>query len=264
MPPRPLRLHRRFIPAALIAVVVAAFGGGTASAVFVPDSVAYIQNAGSTEGLGAFNGSIAVDVLSPTSATIQITLTNLSPIANGGYITGFAFNDPNSSSKGNIGTVTSFSQSYTPAGAPPANNMALIGDPTFNNTISGSPFGSFDIGAAVGGDLLGGGSPQPGVEVNQTGVFTFEVEGSSLNKLTAGNILNTLSTGGVAFMVRFRGFEDGGSDKVIAGVLCDPPPPPPPPPPPGAVPAPAGIVLGLIGLGTCLGRGLRRRSPTVV
>ena len=138
--------------------------------------------------------------------------------------------------------------------------MLLIGNPTFDNTISGSPYGSFDIGAAVGGDLLGGGAPQPGVEVGQTGTFLFTVSGTNLDKLTSANILNTLSTGGASFMVRFRGFTDGSSDKVLSGVIC----PPPLPPPTGAVPAPAGLLLGIIGVGCLLGRSVRRKTAAAV
>lgn len=237
---------------------------GLARAAFIPDSITYIQGTTGTSGPGYFTGSVAVDNLSTTSAVIRVSLANTSPIANGGFITGFAFNDPNSTTKGNISTVTSFSQSYSPAGAPPANNMLLIGTPTFDNTISGSPYGSFDIGAAVGGDLLGGGAPQPGVEVGQTGTFLFTVSGTNLDKLTSANILNTLSTGGAAFMVRFRGFTDGSSDKVLSGVICPPPLPPPPPPRPGAVPAPAGLLLGIIGVGCLLGRSVRRKTAAAV
>jgi hypothetical protein len=258
MPTRPLRRARKQLLVAFMATALVLSTSMSAKADFIPDSTAYIQGTAGTSGPGYFTGSIAVDVTSTTSAVIQVSLTNTSPISNGGYITGFAFNDPNSSTRGNIGTVTSFTQSYSPAGAPPANNMVLIGDPTFNNTISGSPYGSFDIGAAVGGDLLGGGAPQPGVEVGQTGVFTFTVNGTNLNKLTAQNILDSLSTSGAAMMVRFRGFNNGMSDKVIAGEICYPPPPPPSPPP-SSVPAPGGLLLGLIGAGCFLGR-IRKRT----
>ena len=247
-----------------LSVVALTLSSGLARAAFIPDSITYIQGTTGTSGPGYFTGSVAVDNLSTTSAVIRVSLANTSPIASGGFITGFAFNDPNSTSKGNISTVTSFSQSYSPAGAPPANNMLLIGTPTFDNTISGSPYGSFDIGAAVGGDLLGGGTPQPGVEVGQTGTFLFTVSGTNLDKLTSANILNTLSTGGASFMVRFRGFTDGSSDKVLAGVICPPPLPPPPPPRPGAVPAPAGLLLGIIGVGCLLGRSVRRKTAAAV
>lgn len=40
--------------------------------------------------------------------------------------------------------------------------------------------------------------------------------------------------------------------------------PPPPPPPPGVVPAPAGLLLGIIGVGCLLGRSVRRKAATVI
>ncbi len=250
----------RHLIVSLATIAVTALAVYPAKADFVANSTAYFQASGvSTEGIGDFEGKIEVQNISSTSAVIQVTITNISPAANGGFITGFAFNNPASTTNGNITNVTSFSQSYNPEGAPPANVMSLSGgssDPSknFNNNISGSPYGSFDIGAAVGGDLLGGGAPQPGIEVGQTGVFTFNVTGSYLNLLTAMGIITASSTDGTAGMiVRFRGFDDGGSDKVISGQVS------------GAevVPAPPAVVLAGIGLAGCLfGRSLRRKPVT--
>lgn len=264
-----VRLRRRLFAAALLGGASVFATPSSAEAAFTPNSIVSIGGTDSTSGPGYFSGTIAVDNISNSQAVIQVTLTNTSPAGNGGYITGFAFNDPNSSSRGNISSVTSFTQSYTPLGSPPYSNMTLIGGSSFQNTINASPYGSFDIGAATGGSFLGSGTPLPGIEVGQTGTFTFTVSGSSLNNLTAARLMATMSSGGsksAAMLVRYRGFDDGASDKVVAGIICDPvppppPPPPSPPPPPNAVPAPAGAVLGLIGLGSCLfGRVVRRRN----
>jgi hypothetical protein len=260
----PVRLCRRLIAAALLGGTSFVATPDTAQGAFVADSMVTITGDSSTSGPGYFSGTVAVDNISPNTAVIQITLTNTSPVANGGYITAFAFNDPNSSGKGNISTVTSFTQSYAPLGNPPDSQMTLIGGPTYTNTISGSPYGSFDIGAATGGDFLGSGSPLPGIEVGQTGTFTFTVSGTNLDKLTAAGIMSTLSQGGnqsAALLVRFRGFANGDSDKVVAGVNG------PPVVPQETVPAPPGVLLGLIGLGGCLlGRAFRRRvaAPAAV
>lgn len=258
----PVRRPRRWIAAALITATAVFTSAAPARAAFVADSLAYIEGTGGSSGPGYFSGSVAVDNINTTTAVIRITLTNTSPAANGGFITGFAFNDPNSSTRGNISTVTSFTQSYNPAGSPPANEMMLIGGSSFTNTISGSPYGSFDIGAATGGSFLGGGTPLPGIEVDQTGTFEFTVTGTNLHRLTAARLMDTYSTGGsksAPFLVRFRGFEDGSSDKVVGGITCDPPPPPPPPTG-GEVPAPPAVLLGLIGVGGgLLGRVVRRR-----
>ncbi|MBM3983002.1 MAG: hypothetical protein FJ304_22565 [Planctomycetes bacterium] len=205
---------------------------------------------------GLFTGTVSVTNQTTTSAVITVKLTNVSPAANGGYITGLAFNDPNSTAKGNIGTVTSFAPSYTPA---TGQSFSLLGAPTYNNSVATSPYGNFDVGAAVGGDWLGGGMPQDGLAVGQTGTFVFNVTGTSMLNLSAANILAAMSSNGTAgFAVRFRGFKDGSSDKDIAGVIC---PPPPPPPPPGVVPAPPGLVLAGMGFGCLvLGRLRLRRK----
>ena len=203
---------------------------------------------------GLFTGSLSVTNQTTTSAVITAQLTNTSPPSNGGYITGFAFNDPNVNSKGNVNGVTSFAPSYSPAAG---QAFTLIGGPSYSNTVSTSPYGYFDIGAAVGGNWLGGGMPSDGLAVGQTGTFTFLVTGTGLNNLTAANMLAAMSSNGTAgFVVRFRGFADGTSDKDIAGVVT---PPPPPPPPPTAIPAPPGLVLAGMGFGCLLLGRLRSR-----
>ena len=204
---------------------------------------------------GLFTGSLSVTNQTTTSAVITAQLTNTSPPSNGGYITGFAFNDPAKTAKGDISGVTSFTPSYSPA---TGQQFSLLGGGTsFVNGISTSPYGFFDIGAAVGGNWLGGGMPSDGLAVGQTGTFTFLVTGTGMNNLTAANLLAAMSSNGTAgFVVRFRGFADGSSDKDIAGVVT---PPPPPPPPPTAIPAPPGLVLAGMGFGCLLLGRLRSR-----
>jgi hypothetical protein len=242
-------------PVLLLRTLVAAVVG---LALLAPGAVrADMVNIGESTLPGIFTGSLSVTNQTTTSAVITVQLTNISPAANGGYLTGLAFNDPNSFSKGNISSVTSFSTSYSP---PTGQAFSLLGAPTFNNSVPTSPYGSFDIGAAVGGDWLGGGQPSDGLAVGETGTFTFVVSGTSLNKLTAANILAAMSSKGTAgFVVRFRGFNDGSSDKDIAGVICEPPPPPPPP---SGVPAPPGVVLAGMGFGCLLLGRLRLRRTT--
>src|SRR5262245_58562546 len=67
---------------------------------------------GDTELPGRFTGSVEVKNQTTTSAVIEITLTNTSPVANGGYITGFAFNNPGLDAQGNISGVNSFGAAY--------------------------------------------------------------------------------------------------------------------------------------------------------
>lgn len=252
--------RRGLATAVLVAAAVAA--PGSARAAFVADSLVNIAGTPSTSGPGYFTGSIAVDNISATTASVQVKLTNTSPVANGGFITGFAYNLPGSISGA---TLTS---TYNPA---TGQNFNLIGGGTYKNTVrdysddlNSSPFGRFDIGAAVGGDLLGTGTPSNGLAPTESGTFTFTLTSSTynLNQLTAQVLMNTLSAASngsstAAFLVRFRGFCDGSSDKVVGGTTDTPPPPPPPP---GAVPAPPAVVLLGLGALCVLGRKVRRRA----
>jgi len=197
-------------------------------------SIVQINGGGSSslEGLGSFTGSIeysTADAFS-TTGTLVITLTNTSAPANGGFITGFLFN---------IGGADSSASATLASGTHPFTNCTGGG-------LSGSPFGDYDAGAALGGSFLGGGSPNPGIGVGDTGVFTFDVSASDAGALTALDFLN----GGPLdfnFLVRFRGFENGGSDKVGAVV----------------VPLPPALGLGLVGLvGAAIAAARAKRRGT--
>jgi hypothetical protein len=181
--------------------------------------------------LGSFTGDFSYD---PVTGTITVALTNTSPAANGGYLTSFAINNPD-------GAITGVTLDSTDP------NFALLGIGTLDNTIKASPFGKFDIGASsTKAQLLGGGKPSFGIAPNRSATFTFSVIGGE--GLYLQDFLNELSSnpggGGAQFFIaRFRGFADGGSDKV----------------PGTAVPLPPTLILfvtGLVGL-VGLGRNLR-------
>jgi hypothetical protein len=210
-----------------------------------------ISIADTTNVPSQFDGTVSVTNQTTTSAVITIQLTNTSASPTAGYITGLAFNNPGTTAQGNITNVTSLSTTFAPSAG---QNFTLIGGPTFNNTIAANPYGAFDIGAAVGGDWLGGGNPTVGIAPTQSGTFTFAVTGQHLNNLTAANLLAAMSdscTDPVAgFAIRLRGID--GSYKDIAGRVSDPNPPPP-----SGVPVPPSAVLAGLGLG-CLVLGRLR------
>lgn len=248
--------------AAVLAGLAALAAPGSARAAFVADSMVYVQSSAPTAGPGYFTGTVAVDNISKTSASVQITLTNTSPLANGGYLTALAFNLP--------GTITSASltTSYNPNTAQSFNLIGGVTSATpkgdFSNDVTTGPLGTLDIGAAVGPDWHSSGTASNGLAPGETGTFTFTLNGSSsnLNNLTAQALMDLLSvasggSGRAALAVRFRGFSGNpDNDKVVGGVVC---PPPPTNPPGGAVPAPPGVLLGLLGAGCLFGRKFRRR-----
>jgi hypothetical protein len=188
---------------------------------------------GGTGTLGTFSGTFDYTATDDTSGTVDIVLNNDSLTA--GFLTGFLFNIPEGA------TVTDATLTTSDG------DFLVDGAPTFDNSASGAPNGDFDIGAALGGSYLGGGNPNLGIAQGGSATFSFALTGTGLGGLTSQDFLSTLSSGGEPseeFVVRFRGFPDGGSDKV---------------PNDGVVPEPG--TLTLLGLGLA-SLAARRRAKS--
>lgn len=215
----PLSTIRTLHATALAAATCAA---ATAGAAVVPITS---NSSLSTEGLGAFTGTLNYVYLGSNTGKLDVAVTNTTAASIGGYLTAFMFRPPPE-----LGAFTSSmtlsdyaGMSNIPAGA------------------SGSPFpGSWLGGAGVGGTWLGGGMPSSGVAVGATGHWSFTISGANASMLSSDSFVSgSLVSDAYAFVVRFRGMTNDGSDKVPAYQL----------PAPGAA--------ALLGLGTLLAR---RRS----
>lgn len=168
----------------------------------------------STEGLGAFVGTLDYVYGGAGSGTLNVSLTNTTNASIGGYLTAFMFRPPPE-----LGAFTSALTSSDFA------TMTNIPAGT-----SGSPWngtGSWLGGAGVGGSWLAGGSPNGGVGIGQTGHWSFTITGTNASMLTSDSFVSgNLVSDPYAFIVRFRGMEgvDGGegSDKVPANQLPAP------------------------------------------
>ncbi len=174
----------------------------------------------STSSLGSYVGSLDYSFLGGNSGSLTVTLTNTTPVADGGFLTGFLFN---------VGSNDPF-----------ASADFLGGDYPFLEAAgeSGNPFGSSYVGgAALGGNFEGGGNPTVGIDNGDTGIFSFAITASDASSLSAASFLEGPYE--FNFIVRFRGFANGGSDKVPGTTV----------PGPGAL-----ALLGLAGLAS------RRRS----
>ncbi len=174
----------------------------------------------STEGIGDFTGTLQYDFLGGTLGLLTVNLTNTSVFGNGGFITAFIFN---------IGTADGS-----------ATATLATADYDFDNAPgqSGEPFGDpYLAGAGINGSFLGGGNPNAGIAFGETGEFTFDIVASDASALTASSFLD--GPYDFNFLVRFRGYEPDGSDKVPA------------------VPAPASLALLGAGILAAGSRGRR-------
>ncbi len=175
--------------------------------------------------LSLVNGHLKYDGV----GVLTVTLTNNSPEANGGYVTGFVFNIDGDATA----TLASGPEGFYDLG--------------YNKA---SPFGWFEAGAALGkkgkGDFNGGGDPKPGIAVGETGVFVFNVTGDDAGGLTAMSFLTEETGSGdnvTFFATRLRGFNDGSSNHG-EGQL---------------VPLPASVWCGLGLMGALLAVRIKRR-----
>jgi hypothetical protein len=159
------------------------------------------NTAGSTEIYGNFTGDLTYD---PDLATLTVTLTNTTSGFDQGFLTGFLFNIPDNHNIDAELTDSDFS------------SFEFLFK---KDKLKASPFGKFDIGAALGGNFLGGGDPHDGIGIGETGTFIFTFKGSNLDSLTDQDFVDALSSKGEFFVARFKGIEPGDlSNKVTATV----------------------------------------------
>ena len=155
----------------------------------------------STEGLGAFAGTIEYNFQSGNYGQLLVDLTNTTSPSIGGFITGFVFNIASPQRSGTDSASLLFSSH------PAIVNIAGPG-------INGMPFGLFDAGAGIGAQFEGGASPRGGIAVGATGSFEFRVSSDHADALSASSFLSGPNE--FDFVVRFRGLANDGSDKVPA------------------------------------------------
>lgn len=149
----------------------------------------------STENSGAmFSGSLEYIFNGGDTGTLIVSLTNDTSADIGGFLTGFVFNVTNLSDAALISLSFSSNAAFSDTGLETA-----------------APFGLFDAGAALGGNWEGGGTPSLGMGVGVSETFEFMVVANNADSYLASSFIGE----GTEFAVRFRGFDDGGSDKFL-------------------------------------------------
>jgi hypothetical protein len=126
--------------------------------------------------------------------TLDFLIRNTSSSSVGGFLTGIVFKE--------VAGTSYLSGSYSSSNS----HFSLL------TNASASPFGSYPIGAALGGNWLGGGSPNNGLAANGGTAdfkFTFSYTGTAPTETSWSNVLN-----GDGFLARFKGLAGGGSNKV--------------------------------------------------
>lgn len=160
----------------------------------------------STEQTGVtFDGSIAYEFVGGSNGMITITITNTTDPSIGGFVTGFVFNIDSADSNAKA-TLDSSS------------NPNFVGI----QNASASPFGIFDAGAAVSGNWEGGGSPDDGIAIGDTGEFAFSLNASDASSLSAISFLSGPNE--FNFIVRMRGVGVDGEDSDKVPVVVTPAP----------------------------------------
>lgn len=214
-------------------VIASLFFAHTVCATPVPISTGY-----QLVGLGYFSGTLDYVATSSTNSSLTLVINNSPSTAAGGFITAVALNLPSISGVDYSGLTTS-----SPVGFAPLGSFAN------NDGVNSSPLGRFDFGASLAANGMGsanwqgsGGNPNGGISSNSSGTFVFNFTGNNLNTLSTLSFINAVapgnSSGPSEFMaVRFKGFVNGGDDKVGGFISSNPPP----------VPVPASIWLMLSG-----------------
>jgi hypothetical protein len=208
---------------------------------------------------GDCSGDMSYAASDATHATLTFTLNNDSDPTFGGFITAFIFNNPDN----RITQITGLTV------APPDYIFNFL---LANDTVNGSPFGSFDILVTIASPpkassgFEGGGSPSGGIAAGDSATFTLALLGNNLNEagFTDANFRNTFSinnNSGIPNIwgaVRYRGFSadapGGTSDKDELAAVANPVPQ-------REVPAPMSLVLlgsGVLGLGVLARKKLAR------
>ena len=169
-------------------------------------------------------------VFNYNSTTCQLTLqvTNTTPTAEGGYLTGLCFNVDKT---GDTAVLASSSNGY----------YKDLCTSTQSNALS-NPFGTYHDGAGLGGTFGGTGNLNCGTAAGKTDTYVFNVKGSNCPSLPTADFCD----GGLACsFANINLLSCYASDKIQCKPTC--------------APLPTSAWSGLLGLGVLGATGLKHR-----
>ena len=178
-----------------LAIVMLAVASGHAAADTIQIQSDNAASSNSTS-YGGFTGTATYNELGGGMAEFILTLTNTSQF--GGKLVAHAFD----SAAGTSGWTFD-------AGASSGLSAAWG---NLSGSINTQPFGSRSHGASTTNQWEGGGSPNTGLVAGATGTWVFTGLGDAM--VSAADFLSP--NGGQNLVIRFRGFDNGASDKLPA------------------------------------------------
>lgn len=182
-------MFRTRLAAPLMAAAFVSSSAFASPVLFAADTAASAENTGSK-----YSGSLQYDFLGGTTGQLTITLNNDTPAIVGGYLTAIVFRFDTA------GPASTVLMSSTVPGL------------TDTGVVNGAPFGTFMGGAGTGGQFTGGGAPSQGLAIGGSATFVWQITAPDASALNELSFLDATSQ--PSLVVRFRGLDNGGSDKV--------------------------------------------------
>lgn len=179
----------------LAAGAVCFFAGGVSAATLTFDYADGSASSNNTDLGTSATMDLEFTDLEPGFVQVKVSVENTSDVTTGGYLTAFGFNSFGA-------TLDDYSGDYAA--------LESFEDTTLNEFKFDGIALVLDVGAGTGGQYEGGGEPNGGIAIGDTGNFLFKLASTG----TASYFDELFASDAALAAVRFRGLTNGGSDKL--------------------------------------------------